>query len=153
MNFTEPAELLPGPQPLSILLEGPVTFRRTKRAQRELPGIRGAPASAPRRPSSAPGKLLLVGCSEMFKNDYLHQRGYQHDQFLLNAAAFLTYGPELAEVQARSYTPRILAYQPENVIVEWRILTLALPPLAFILYGIVRALLQRKPVVEPSRRL
>jgi hypothetical protein len=160
-SFEEPETFLPGPQPLAVLLEG--RFPRVSAARDEQgrdvlkPVPDDAPASASSRPfRPAPGKLLLVGSSQMFKNEHLREPGYQHDQFLLNAIAFLAWGPELAEVQARAYAPRMLGFQPAPQVLRWRLVTLALPPLAFILLGIagriVAGVFRRRRAERLARR-
>ena len=51
-----------------------------------------APYSSAWRTPATSGTLLLIGSSEMFKNEYLLTPGFQHDQFLLNAVAYNAYG-------------------------------------------------------------
>ncbi|MBI4603016.1 MAG: Gldg family protein [Planctomycetes bacterium] len=173
-SFQEPAPaaFLPGPQPLAVLIEGTfpqVQAQKDEKTGRDTvvlapapaqdSGSGSAPGSAPGSPpdsapgsppSSAPGKpgqLVLVGSSEMFKNAHLSLPGYQHDQLLLNAVALLAHGPELAEIQARTRTPRALAYQPPGVKETWRWIAGGLSPVLFVLYGLLHWCLRRKPVL------
>ena len=144
-SFREPAKLL-GPQPLAVLLEG--RFPAVEIRKDETSG-RDRPVLAPDRPAGKAGKLLLIGSSEMFKNTSLHLAGYDHDQFLLNAVAYLAWGADLAEIQARVRAPRALTYQPASVRAGWRAFTLGLPPVLFLVYGVVHRRLRRRPLVHP----
>src|SRR4030095_5914114 len=91
-------------------------------------------------PQPKPGKMVLVGCSEMFKDGYLFLPAYQHDRLLLNSVAYLAHGEDLAAVEARVRVQKSFSYQPAGVKLGWRAITVGLAPLLFILYGLVRAL-------------
>jgi hypothetical protein len=124
---------LPGPQPLAVLLDGPfpeASFVEAEegRSALELTGI------AP----SENGSLLLIGSSEMFKNEHLATPGFQHRQLLLNAIAKMAYGQELATLQARSPTPRGFAFQSVQAKSLWRSLVVGLGPLLFLGYALYR---------------
>ena len=124
---------LPGPQPLAVLLEGPfpeATFVEAEegRSALELTG------PAPRED----GSLLLIGSSEMFKNEHLATPGFQHRQLLLNAVAQMAYGQELATLQARSPTTRGFAFQSTQAKSLWRGLVVSLGPLLFLGYALYR---------------
>lgn len=128
-----PQTYLPGPQPLVVALTGP--FPEAKfveveagRSTLELTG----PAPA------ADGSLLLIGSSEMFKNEHLLSPGFQHQQLLLNAVAQMAYGQELATLQARSPTPRGFAFQSTQAKSLWRTLVVGLGPLLFFAYALLR---------------
>ena len=129
-----PASFLPGRQPLALLLWGrfpPVEFREDEQGRSTLvlrdPVIPGEE-----------GSLLLIGSSEMFKNDYLYASGFEHDQFLLNAVAGLTYGEEMAALQARHRTTRGFSFQSPAVKALWRVAVVCTGPLIFLLYGLRR---------------
>ena len=118
---------LSGPQPLALLLNGPfpaVEFVEEDGRQRL------AAKSAP--PSQPPGSLLLVGSSEMLKNEYLHTAGFQHDQFLLNALALTVHGTEMAELQARHRQPPGFAYHRPAAKLWWRLIVTAGGPLILV---------------------
>ena len=126
-NVFSSSDYLQGTQPLAVQLTG--HFDRAifsedaeGRAQSELgEKARGA------------GQLLLVGSSEMFKNEYLYVAGFQHDQFLLNAVAHMAYGEALAELQARRPVSRGFAFQNPQAKSAWRAMSIGLPPLLFAL--------------------
>jgi len=146
-SFTEPAQFLPGPQPLAVLLEGRfprMEVKKDEQGRESLSVVEGAGAAG------SPGKMLLIGCSEMFKNAHLQAAGYQHDQLLLNAVALLAHGPELAEIQARTKAPKVVPYQPGEVRIAWWGIVLGSAPAVFILYGLLRLLWRRRPILKGS---
>ena len=141
-----PRVLLPGPQPLAMLLDGKfprMEVKKDESGREALAILNPGGTAAPQ----APGKMVLIGCSEMFKNAYLEAEGFQHDQFLLNAVAFLAHGPELAEIQARRRVPKVFPYRPSSEKALWRMLVVGLPPALFVIYGIARAFWRRKPLL------
>lgn len=125
-----PAAYLNGAQPLVVSLQGvfpPVEF-----------GEDGKPALLPASPSQPPGSLLLIGCSEMFKNEYLYAPGFQHAQFLLNAVARAAYGPELAALQARHRAARGFEFRSPEAKLFWRGFAVAAGPLLILFFGLYR---------------
>ena len=74
----------------------------------------------------------------MFKNEYLYASGFQHEQYLLNAVAYLTHGPQFADLQARRKIAPGFPYLPPDQKILWRVLIDGLGPLFFILYGVRR---------------
>ena len=125
-------DYLSGLQPLAVELTG--RFDRAVFEQEDEGGTR----LVLDEPAEQEGQLLLVGSSEMFKNEYLYAEGFQHDQFLLNAVANMAYGAELAELQARRPVSRGFAFQSPQAKSTWRAVSIGLAPLLFTLYGLVR---------------
>ena len=122
------------PQPLIVHLAGPFPLGlpardETGRTQWEIK------TSAPPGPA---GDLLLVGCSEMFTDEYLVAANFDHEQLLLNAVAWLTYGPDLAELQARSTVPRGFPRQSAAAKAAWRLIAVGAGSLAFAMVGLTR---------------
>ena len=147
--FVEPSELdtfLDGPQPLAVLLQG--SFPRFRTVKDEDGRSRLAPYDEPPRADQPAGELLLIGCSEMFKNPNLHAPGQQHDQFLLNAVAYLAYGGAMAELQARQPAAESFPVQTATVKAGLRGLVVALPPVLLLLYGSLRYWRRRRPVLD-----
>ncbi len=146
--FVEPGEpdaFLDGPQPLAVLLQG--TFPRFETMKDEAGRSFLAPSAAPPRANQPAGELLLIGCSEMFKNPNLYRPGQQHDQFLLNAVAYLTHGGEMAELQARQPSAESFPVQTATVNAGLRGIVVALPPVLLLLYGSFRYWHRRRPVL------
>ncbi len=136
----EPRNYLPGPQPLSVLLHG--KFPPVKLQERA--GRKTALALQTAAPVQPEGALLLIGCSEMFKNDYLYAPDFQHDQFLLNALANAAYGPEMAQLQARRATAPGFAFQTPRSKAFWRLTVVGAGPLLILLYGLQRYVRHRR---------
>jgi hypothetical protein len=120
---------LPGRQPLSVLVKG--SFPPVAWAE-------GGPQALPAEAARPEGALLLIGSSEMFKNDHLYAPNFQHDQLLLNAVALLAYGEELAALQARRPAQRGFPVQSPVARALWRAGVVAAGPLLFLAWGLVR---------------
>lgn len=123
-----PDSLLLGHQPLALLVTGTFPIAEFN-----------APDPTLTHPMPNPeGHLVLIGSSEMFKNEYLYAPGFQHEQFLLNAVAYLTHGPKFADLQARRKIAPGFPYLSSDQKILWRILVVGIGPLFFILYGVRR---------------
>ena len=123
-----PDSLLLGHQPLALLVTGTFPLAEFKAADLTLTHPKPNPK----------GELLLIGSSEMFKNEYLYTPGFQHEQFLLNAVAYLTHGPQFADLQAHRKIAPGFPYLPPDQKIFWRILVVGVGPLSFGLYGFFR---------------
>lgn len=134
-----PDSLLLTHQPLALLMTG--TF-----PQAEFKG--SAPTLTHPMPNPE-GNLLLIGSSEMFKNEYLYAPGFQHEQFLLNAVAYLTHGPQFADLQARRKIAPGFPYLSSDEKILWRILVIGLAPISFGLYGFFRRIKKRPRFKSP----
>ena len=71
----------------------------------------------------------------MFKDGHLYEPGFGHDQFLLNAVAYMAHGPELAGLQAREQAVRSFPYLDANAKVFLRLFAVGLAPFLFLAYG------------------
>jgi hypothetical protein len=138
---TDPAAFLPGRNLLAVAVTGTfprVDVRSGERGQPKLEVLPPEPGPA------RPGALLLNGCSEMWKDALLHAPGAQHDQFLLNAAALLVYGQELAEVQAHGRPARAMPWLDSDVKLAWRCVVLGAPiAMVLVTLGFVRWIRRR----------
>lgn len=133
-----------GRLPLALRLWGP--FPRPSVRPSETGRVALGDPEAPTDPSVR-SELILIGCSEMFKNEHLHAPGQDHDQLLLNAVAALAHGPELAAIQAhRRATPRF-APPTDEERTAWRLTVVALPTAMLLAYGALYRLLRRRPVM------
>jgi len=107
---------LAGPQALVVSLQGrfPVVDAvRTEDAGTQL---------VSRDASTERGGLILVGSSEMFKDEHLLAPGFAHDQLLLNAVAAVVHGPALAALQGRhATTTRGFAVASPTLRSVWRV--------------------------------
>ena len=128
-----PGDYLPGRQPLAVWLEG--TFP----AAAVVDDDEGrAQVVLEPRASDAEGRLLLLGCSEMFKSHRLHAPGFQHAQLLLNSIALLAHGRDMARLQARHRPPRGFAFRDAASKALWRLFVVGAGPLAIVALGLVR---------------
>ena len=143
-SFIEPESPPLGRQPLAVLLEGRFPGVEVKKSETGRDTLAALESAVP---GGAPGKLLLVGSSEMFKNDRLFLPEYGHDQLLLNAVALLAHGEELARLEARRKSPRRFPFQTPDVKVRWRIIAMGLGPLLFIAAGLAFRRVRRKPLL------
>ncbi len=84
-----PAAQLGGPQPLAVLVEGP------------FPPLVPEDAAASQGRGGPAGKLMLIGCSELFKDPWLARQDSRGDQLLLDAAATLGLSEEYGRIAAR----------------------------------------------------
>ena len=85
--------------------------------------------------SDSGGRLVLVGSSEMFKNDHLFRPGYQHEQLFLNIVGDLVYGEDLAALQARRRTEPGFSPQAFEAVATWRVAVIAVGPVLFLCFG------------------
>ena len=121
-----------GKQALAALFEGTFPFEVV---------VREAGGSAPRAtpetaaaapPSGGEGRLLLVGCSEMFKDHRLREPEFRADHLLLNAVATLALDDALAAVAShRSSAPGFGRVEP-RVRLAWRAVVVGAMPLALL---------------------
>ena len=123
-----PDSLLLSHQPLALLVTGTFPLAEFKAADLIL--------THPKLNSKS--ELLLIGSSEMFKNEYLYAPGFQHEQFLLNAVAYLTHGPQFADLQTRRKIAPGFPHLPPDQKILWRILVVGFAPLFCGLYGFFR---------------
>jgi hypothetical protein len=102
------------------------------------------PAFAASTPG-APGRLLLLGCSEMFKNHRVLDPEFRGDHLLLNAVASLALPEDLAEIAARRPEQRGFDFVEPQDRLRWRGIVLAGLPAALLLFGFLRAVARRRP--------
>ncbi len=120
-----PDSLLLGHHPLAVLVTGMFPLAEFKTPEPTLEH----PIPNPK------GHLLLIGSSEMFKNEHLYAPGFQHEQFLLNAVAYLVHGPQFAELQTRRKIAPGFPHLPSHQKILWRVLIVGFGPLCFAICG------------------
>lgn len=133
-----PSELL-GPQPLVVQISG-----RFPAFSYERDEVGRTQWSVQPGPVDNTGKLMLIGCAEIFTDEYLFAPGFDHDQLLLNSTAALTYGPELAALQARSTAPQGFPYLPAGHKAGWRLFAIGAGPLVFGFVSVIRQPVRRR---------
>jgi hypothetical protein len=90
-----------------------------------------------------PGRLVLLSCSEAFKNPRLLHPEYRADHLLLNAVASLALEPELAAVAGKRPVARGFPTPEPETKLAWRAAVLGAHPALILLIGVVWALLRR----------
>jgi hypothetical protein len=96
-------------------------------------------------PPSAPGKLMLIGCSSAFQDERLGLAEFRADHLLLNSVADLALPEELAAIATRHPTVRGFGFVEPDVKIEWRSIVVAAPPLAILLLGGIVLAARRRP--------
>ena len=93
---------------------------------------------------AAPGELVLVGNSEMFKNELLLGPEFRADHLLVNAVAELALPEELAAIATRRRVARGFDYLPGDEKARWRVLVISAGPVLLILLGLLRSVWRRR---------
>ncbi len=137
-----------GKLPLAVLVEG--TFPKPARRLNVRFGAPGTDASPDEEkleeeyfadfPPSAPGRLVMVGCSQVFQDERLHDETFRGDHLLVNAVAELALEPELAAIATRHPVVRGFDFVEPETRFRWRTVVLAAPPALFLLIGLGFAL-------------
>lgn len=140
-----------GPLPASVLL-GPASGRFLGRQPLAMlfEGRFPPPGTTPDLPAlprgEAIGRLLLIGCSQVFADESLRASGGDAGQLLLNAVAALALPAEQAEILAhRAATPALGQLEPEGKV-AWRIGVVLVTPALLLLLGLVHA--RRRPRLD-----
>jgi hypothetical protein len=94
-------------------------------------------------PSATPSRLLLIGCSQLFKDERMKDSQFRSDHLLTNAAAWLTLPSELAKVAAhRHVAPGLAIIEPQRRM-AWRAAVLGTGPVMLVLFGLVWVVARR----------
>jgi hypothetical protein len=121
-----------GRVPLAALFEG--TFPPPS-IDPALPTISDHVGDPSVKPASSSGRLLLVGCSEMFRDGEISAPGRDNARFLLNAAAWLALPADLAAILARRSAPPGLGFVGPASRIVWRVLVLVAGPATILAFG------------------
>ncbi len=143
-----------GSLPMAVLLEGQFPWPKSEFVfPPQTIGADGKPIDQPPRPPFAapepakdkkPGRLVMVGNSEMFKDTYLLQLRptFRADQFLLNAATDLALGDDLASVMAHRVEKHGFERVPSESILAWRAKVVMGAPLVILVLAVLRAIFE-----------
>lgn len=137
-----------GQQPLIVLAEGP--FPKMVYSQNDSGQVTHTLQYPAQKKT---GALMLLGSSEMFKNDYLYTSGFQHEQLLLNAVSYLTFGSDYTEIQARRRISKGFQHQPTTQKTFWRIFVVSTGALLFFLFGFIKHRQNARPTKPPLDRI
>ncbi|MFP6582760.1 MAG: Gldg family protein [Candidatus Hydrogenedentota bacterium] len=148
--FDEPAETQ-GRYPLMALVEGqfPDAFADQERPAWPMPEAQlGMPPATPivetdevAEITPAPGKLILLGCSEMFRKQFLQ---FGNLDLFLNSVDAVTLGDDVVNVRGQKLVDRLIEMPNADTRRMWKFINYGLPSTAIALVGIVSAFLRRR---------
>ena len=149
-NARPSAEDVTGSRPLAVLLTGqfPDLYEnQPPPAWKDLPDtVMQTANSKPVDP--APGKLLIIGSSEIFSDQFIPDSRYRgqwpsHEDLLLKAVEGFTLSEDLLHIRSKSIQIRFLGETSPLAKNLWRLFTILLVPGIFIAYGVIRMLMRR----------
>ncbi|NQT83223.1 Gldg family protein, partial [bacterium] len=153
-DVTPPAGKYVGKQPLMVMLSGqfPDAFKGKERPEwpppkPRYPGEMPPPApeeeDEPEKPLKPnPGKLIVIGCSQMFTNNFIRSGG--NALLASNTVDALALGEELINIRSKSFTDRSIGKTSPGQKLLYRFLSMGLVPLIFIALGIIRYIVIKK---------
>lgn len=89
-----------------------------------------------------PGKLLLVGCAEMFSDNLIG--AYGNGLFFINAVDALTLGEHLINIRSKFQTSRLIKKTSPGAKIFYRFFVIILVPVILAVIGIVRYIYRRR---------
>ncbi|HIJ65706.1 MAG TPA: hypothetical protein HPP77_07110, partial [Candidatus Hydrogenedentes bacterium] len=90
----------------------------------------------------APGKLVLLGCSEMFRRNFIQQGGAM--DLFMNSVDGLTLGEDLIHVRGKKPVNRTIDKPSAASRRLWKVVNYALASTTIAAIGIVVAVLRRR---------
>lgn len=155
-NLTQEAVTPPeqgeGPFPLMVLAGGqfPDAYADQERpawpTPQPQPGqVQPPPAPPEEGPAPeiepAPGKLVLLGCSEMFRRDFLQAANLD---LFMNSVDAVTLTEDLVHVRGRKPIDRVITRPRAAVQQTWKAINYGVPPLVVAAIGIAVGLIRRR---------
>ena len=89
----------------------------------------------------APGKLVLIGCSQMFRRNFVLQES--NLDLFLNAVDAVTLGDDLVNVRGRKPINRMIESPTDEERTFWKFINYALATTVLAVIGIVVAVVRR----------
>ena len=140
-------------QPLAVLVEGqfPNVYEGQERPKwpepPQMPNQPPPPAPPEEGPArdlpAKPGRLLLVGCSNVWQDDFIRSGGNM--MFFINSVDALTLGEELIHVRSKTKVDRMIEEKLSNGQRLWyRFFATGLAPVILALIGIIRIYSRRR---------
>jgi ABC-2 type transport system permease protein len=139
-----------GREPLAVLLTGqfpdPYEGQPPPRWQ-DIPDTVEA-EQAVESPTPSPAKLMLIGSSEIFSDQFMPEGRMQmqrppHADLLLKAIEGFTLSEDLLHIRSKAIQMRFLDETSPLSKVFWRIFTILLAPAIIVAYGIIRMIMRR----------
>ena len=91
--------------------------------------------------TAAPGKLILLGASQMFRSDFLQQ---SNADLFLNSIDALTLGDDLVNVRSRKPVDRTISKPSANQVTAWKFVNYVLVSLVIIAVGVIVSVVRRQ---------
>lgn len=89
----------------------------------------------------APGKLVLIGASQMFRSDFLQR---SNADLFLNSIDALTLGDDLVNVRSRKLVDRTISKPSDSQVSLWKFVNYVLVSLIIITVGVVVTVVRRQ---------
>jgi hypothetical protein len=121
-----------GRRPLALLLEGtfpPLELPSEDGETETSEPTSGKEAQAPDAGSPSTGRLLFLGCSEVFKNHRIRENEFRGDHLLLNAVTVLALDEDLARVMTRRRAAGGFDVRSPGQRLLWRVVVVVVPAL------------------------
>ena len=138
--------------PLAVLLEGqfPHSFKGKEvppwPQEEDIPDSSSPPVESKddqQRPlKTNPGKLLIIGCSTMFEEEFIQAGGAIN--LFVNSVDALTLGGQLINIRTHQSINRSIKVLNKIEKLWYRFLTILLVPVIVVAFGSIRAILRRK---------
>ena len=141
-----------GSQPLAVMVTGQFPNAYANTSEPSWPGQTDSAgvSTQPEAIAEAPGKLVLIGCSEMFSDQVLGAIG--NSLLMLNSVDGLLLGDDLISVRTKQLTQRFISETSAATKMFWRFFVIILIPAILIIIGIARYVM-RKNRRETYQRL
>lgn len=97
----------------------------------------------------APGKLILVGCSEMFRKNFLQAGNLD---LVMNSVDAVTLGDDLVNVRSRKPVDRVIDKPKQGVRTFWKFINYAFAPSLIAAAGIISAAMRTRARNEYTMR-
>ena len=149
-TFLQP-EVPEGPYPLMALIQGqfPDVFADLERPAWPVPASK--PGMPPVQPTpetdepaeiqAAPGKLVLLGCSQMFRKNFLQTGNLD---LFLNSVDAVTLGDDLVNVRGRKPVDRLIDMPDAKTRSFWKAVNYGFASTVIAIIGVVTTLLRRR---------
>jgi len=137
-----------GNQPLAVLLEGQFPNAFEGESVPEWPQTDSEGDTQEQEEEGEPvltakiGKLLVIGCSTMFEENFIQNGGALN--LFINSVDALTLGGELINIRSHQPINRAIKKLGKVEKLWYRFLTIVLIPIAVIALGSIRAILRKK---------
>ncbi len=131
-----------GRLPLAVLVEGRFPLpQKPFSEQTDDPGLGLSPTEG------KAGKLFLLGCSHLFRNERFANSQFRADHLLLNTVSWLALNEDLATIATHRAMTRGLNYVAPEQRLCWRVVVLVAGPLAMLVFGLIWGFTRRGPLL------